>query len=212
DAALVDAGVREGGDCTAVTGACDLVLQDCAPSADGEQRECVVVGSGGSYRTECRPVQPSQQLPQGRACCSNAADNPCLPGLTCVGPPCVDGGSVLGRCSPACCRGDDLACGQSDPEGISGRCDITLFDTSSSTELHAVCSYRERCRPFGQEACRAGQTCLVEDRLGSASCVTTFGKGLGEPCAFSNDCADGLSCLNTGDGAVCRMMCLTPNA
>jgi hypothetical protein len=211
DASLPEAS-PDGGGCTAVTGACDLVLQDCTPGSKGEQRECVVVGSGGAYGTECRAVRSSQQLPKGRACCSNAADNPCLPGLTCVGPPCSDGGPVLGRCSPACCPGDDRACGQSDPEGISGRCDITLFDTASDTELHGVCSYRERCKPFGQESCREGLTCLVEDRLGSASCITTFGKLEGEPCHFSNDCADGLFCLDTGGGAICRMMCLTPGA
>jgi hypothetical protein len=205
-------GTADGGNCTAVTGACDLVLQDCPPGSRGEERECVVARTSGVYATECRAVQPSQQLPRGRACCSNAGQNPCLPGLSCIGSPCVDGGPATGRCSPACCIGDDKACGRSDPEGIAGHCDITLFDTESDTELHPVCSYRERCKPFRQEPCKPDQMCQVEDKVGSASCITTFDKGLGEACGFANDCGDGLFCLDTGAGGVCRMMCLTPNA
>lgn len=203
---------RDGGHCAPVKGACDVVLQDC-PDKDGKPQECVVTGADASYATACQPAQPSQALPRGRSCCPGAA-NPCLPGLTCVGDPCVDGGPVTGRCSPACCEGDDTACGQSDPEGISGACDITLF-VEDDTEIHRVCSYRERCRPFGQGAtCKPGQTCLVEDKLGSAGCINSFNKTLGEACKYGNDCADGLLCLTLvgEDGGVCRMQCLTPNA
>lgn len=203
----------DGGNCTAVTGDCDIVLQDCPPDDKGKTQECVVTSASGGFKTACRAVQPSQQLPKGRSCCPNApGGNPCLPGLTCVGRPCQDGGPVTGRCAPACCRGDDQVCGQSDPEGIAGLCDIVLFDTDSNTELHPTCSYRERCKPFGQEPCKPGQMCMVEDKVGSASCISTFDKKVGEPCGFSNDCGDGLFCLNTGDGGICRMMCLTPNS
>lgn len=206
-----DAGSVEGGNCSAVTGECDIVLQDCADGPNGQKRECVVSGSGTTFSTRCVPVQGSQQLPMGRACCpNNPGGNPCLPGLTCVGDPCVDGGPVTGRCSPACCQGDNQACGTSQPEGIAGACDITLF--SGETEIHHVCSYRQRCKPFGEEPCQPGQACLVEDELGTAGCISTQGKALGEGCTFGNDCADGLFCLNIGDGGVCRMMCLTPGA
>lgn len=207
-----DGGVGDGGHCSAVTGPCDVVLQDCPNDAKGQAQECVVTGTETSLTTRCVPVQASQTLPKGRSCCPGA-DNPCLPGLTCVGDPCVDGGPKTGRCSPACCEGDDQACGLSE-DGIAGACDITLF-LGEDTEVHRVCSYRERCKPFGVEPCKPGNLCLVEDKFGTAGCINTFDKQLGEACKFSNDCADGLMCFSDqADGGAprCRMICLTPNS
>jgi hypothetical protein len=204
---------REGGACTAVQGPCDIVLQDCPRDAKGQQQECVVRSTGGGgLATRCIPVQSSQALPAGRACCAGEG-NPCLPGLTCVGDPCVDGGPATGRCSPACCEGDDQACGRSDPEGIAGACDIALF--VGGAEVHRVCSYRRRCKPFRQEACEPGSACIIEDPSGTAGCVNSFDKQAGEECRFGNDCADGLTCSTLGtDGGAgrCRWQCLTPNA
>jgi len=205
-------GVKEGGNCSVVKGACDIVLQNCPDDSKGQKQECVVSQTDKTLTTKCIAVQSSQTLPQGHSCCPGSA-NPCLPGLTCVGSPCVDGGPVTGRCSPACCKGDDQACGLSDPEGIQGTCDITLF--SGDTELHDVCSYRQRCKPFGQEPCKAGDLCIIEDKLGTAGCINSFEKALGESCKFSNDCADGLFCfspLQDGGDPKCRMICLTPNS
>ena len=193
-----------GGNCSAVKGECDIVLQDCAP-----QQECVVDNSGV---TVCQPVQGSQQLEKGRACCPNTAGNPCLPGLTCVGSACVDGGPATARCSPACCKGDDQHCGASVPEGIAGACDLTLVDPTSSKELYQVCTYRQRCEPFQVEPCKAGETCLVEDMAGTASCVTSAGKTNRQPCSFGNECADGLICLGDPDASVCHYACVLPGS
>lgn len=212
EAAAADAGGVDGGRCSAVTGDCDIVLQDCPKDAKGQPQECVVSGSGTSFRTRCIAVQASQTLPKGRSCCPGA-DNPCLPGLSCVGDPCVDGGPKSGRCSPACCEGDDQACGLSE-DGIAGACDITLL-VGGETEVHRVCSYRERCKPFGEEPCKPGNLCLVEDKFGTAGCINSFDKQLGEACRFSNDCADGLMCfsgLADGGSPRCHMVCLTPNS
>jgi len=200
---------REGG-CTAVKGPCDLVVQDCADDAKGRKQECVVARAPtGELTTQCVPVQPSQQLPMGRGCCPGSA-NPCLPGLTCVGDPCVDGGPVTGRCTPACCEGDDVSCGQSDPEGIGGQCDLSLF--VESNEVHRVCSYRERCKPFGVEPCKQGQLCIVEDKVGTAGCIGSNNIQNRQPCQFANDCADGYICVGPAGAGICRMFCLTPNS
>lgn len=207
----VEAGVDAPG-CSAVTGACDIVRQDCPNDPEGQPQECVVTRVGGVLRTRCAGVKPSQTLPKGRGCCPGEA-NPCLPGLTCVGAPCVDGGAPTGRCTPACCPGDDRACGRSDPEGIAGACDIGLL--VDQTEAHNVCSYRERCKPFEQEPCAGDRLCLVEDKAGTAGCITSFGKKVGEECRFANECADGLMCQGaSGDGGAgrCRIVCLTPYA
>lgn len=207
DAALppADAGREAGGrQCSPVKGTCDIVLQDCPP-----QEECVVRGSS----TACVLVATSQQLPIGRGCCPNAPRNPCLPGLTCVGNACVDGGATTtGRCSPACCQGDDLACGKSDPEGISGTCDLVLVSPGTTDPLYYVCTYRQRCKPFELEPCKPGETCIVEDAVGTASCVDSFGKTNRQPCTFGNECADGLVCLGAADAAVCHFACLLPGS
>jgi hypothetical protein len=213
DAPIGDGGVKEGGNCSVVKGQCDIVLQDC-PDSKGAKQECVVRETNGKLTTQCIAVQSSQTLPAGRACCPNAAGgNPCLPGLTCTGSPCVDGGPITGRCTPACCEGDDQSCGLSDPEGIAGSCNVML--AYDDKEAHFVCSYRERCKPFKQEPCKTGQTCLIEDKLGSAGCLSSFGKAIGADCTFANDCADGLFCFtesaDAGTGK-CRMICLTPNS
>lgn len=201
--------VRDGG-CTAVKGPCDLVVQDCAGDANGGKQECVVArAASGELTTQCVPVQPSQLLPMGRGCCPGSA-NPCLPGLTCVGDPCEDGGPVTGRCTPACCEGDDVSCGQSDPEGIGGQCDLALF--VGSNEVHRVCSYRERCKPFGVEPCKKGQLCIVEDKVGTAGCIASNNVQNRQPCQFANDCADGYICVGPEGASTCRMSCLTPNS
>lgn len=204
-----EAGKDAGGRCTPVRGPCDLVLQDC-PDDRGVRQECV---TSGTTTTACQPVQASQHLPTGRACCPNSAGgNPCLPGLTCVGMPCTDGGPVTGRCSPACCEGDDQACGRSDPEGISGACDLTLVDPDHDIPLHSVCTYRERCKFFGVEPCSEGRVCLLDDETVTSSCVDSFGKGNRESCTFANECADGYVCVGTDDASTCRTVCLRPDA
>jgi hypothetical protein len=177
---------------------------------NGKAQECVITSGSGGPTTTCIAVQASQQLAQGQACCPSTTENPCLPGLTCVGNACADGGPKTGRCTPACCKGQDSYCGKSDPEGISGACDLTLY--LGNTPVHDVCSYRERCKPFGVEPCNGGKACLVEDKTGTATCITAQGKPLGASCNFANDCADGLMCIGGGDAGTCRMMCLTPGA
>ncbi|MBX3189778.1 MAG: hypothetical protein KF819_22325 [Labilithrix sp.] len=198
--------------CNPVKGPCDLILQDC-PDKAGKKQECVVTGTT-TFTTECIAQQASQQLPTGRACCPGTQanpGNPCLPGLTCVGRPCDDAGGGGGRCSPACCKGDDSICGKSDPEGITGACDLTLV-ADENQPIHDVCSYRERCKPFQVERCKVNQICLVEDKIGTASCLSSFGKTNRQPCTFANECADGLICIGGGDAGQCRTACLTPGS
>lgn len=191
-----------GGDCSIVKGACDIVLQDCP-----DKKECVV---DSTNKTVCRAVQASQQLGIGRACCPGTGSNPCAPGLSCIGNECSDGGPQTGRCSPACCAGNDVACGKSDPEGISGACDLTIVDPGGGLDaaLYNVCTYAKQCKPFKIEPCDPNEICTVDDKVGTASCVLSNGKTNRQPCAAKNDCADGLICLADG---ICRFACLLPN-
>ena len=205
-----DTGPQGGGHCppdgSPVTSSpCDVVLQDCPKDSKGNTQECVVNGTA----SECVALQASEQLSIGKACCSNnSSGNPCSPGLTCVGNPCVDGGPISGRCSPACC--DDKVCGKSDPEGITGSCDLTIVN-DTQTPLYNVCSYRLRCQPFGVEPCTNGQGCEIDDSQGTATCIDTSGKTNRQSCSFKNDCADGYICFGGGATGLCHYMCLLPN-
>jgi hypothetical protein len=200
------------GNCTVVTGACDLVLQNCPPDKNGQPQECVVTGSGTSNSTSCVGVTASEQLPMGHACCPSNTSNPCLPGLTCSGGgACVDGGPQTGRCSPTCCMGDDTSCGKSVPEGIAGACDLTVVDQNNNP-LYNVCSYQIPCKPFGVESCPPGQACEIQDSTGAAGCIFTNDLDAGSTCNFANDCADGLICANSGDAGTCIFECLVPGS
>lgn len=207
--AIADAGPREGGHCTQVRGPCDLVLQDCPRSKNGVEQECVVTGSGNTLTTECIVVQTAPKLAQGASCCAGS-ENPCKPGLTCVGPPCTQSNGIkAGRCAPYCCKGDDSTCGASQPEGIAGKCDLSLVEGANA--VGDVCSYRADCRPFGLQPCRPAEICLVDDADAGAHCLTGTGKKDHERCTFANDCADGLICVGAGDFGLCRTACILPN-
>ena len=208
-----DTGPQSGGHCApdgspVTSSPCDVVLQDCPKDSKGNTQECLVVGTA----SECVAVTASEQLPIGRACCSNnPTGNPCRPGLSCIGTPCTDAGPnaglITGRCSPACC--DDKICGKSDPEGTAGSCDITIVD-DKDVPLYQACTYRERCLPFLVEPCKNGQGCEIDDNQGTSTCIDTSGKTDHQSCSFKNDCADGFICLG-GATSICRMMCHVPN-
>jgi hypothetical protein len=218
---IVDAGGPEvKANCSPINSACDIVLQNCNPK-NGQPQECVDTGSG----TACVPIGTSQHLPRGHACCPNPSKgaNPCGAGLQCIGAPddpCSSDAGLTGRCAPACC--DDDVCGKSDPEGFSGRCDLSIVDNANS-ELFKVCDYNPPCKPFHVEACPSGFTCVVQDKFGTSSCVGIYAvtdagstsTGLPEktPCNSLNACADGLLCVGPPDGgSTCQWACLTPNS
>ena len=208
------------GACSPVNGPeCDIVLQNCAP-ASGQPRQCVSVTLGdGGPSTQCRATNAAQHLPKGHSCCPTAAQDPCLPGLTCIGAnddTCATDAALTGRCSPACC--DDNVCGKSDPEGFAGRCELHIV-SDKSAELYTVCAYNQQCKQFHVQACPQGFTCILDDNVGTSSCVSIFnpdgGPGIaeGQPCSSANGCADGMMCLSAGDGgSTCSFLCFTPGA
>jgi hypothetical protein len=203
----------EGG-CSPVKGACDLVTQDC-PSGSwcGVEQQ-----PDGSYVAACTPSQAVQHVAAGYACCPTAqeANDPCLPGLECVGDPCV-GDAGGGRCTPHCCPGDDTPCGAS-PEGFTGHCDVGVVD-NAGTPLYEACEYAPPCEPLGLVACPAGYACLVQDKTGDSKCSEIFNGGAaaateGQACKYDNACAAGLMCLTEtapegGTTSQCLMLCYT---
>jgi hypothetical protein len=114
----------------------------------------------------------------------------------------------------------------SDPEGISGACDIGItFDGTNSS--YYLCTYKEFCKPLGVQPCKtAGSVCVVTDKQGTASCQPIFnGDASAEHQPCGNGCADGLGCFikQFSDGGVatfpdggpqdeCLWFCYTPNS
>jgi hypothetical protein len=203
------------GNCAPVKGACDIVLQNC-----GAGKECVVSrGSDGGFATACFPTTNNEHIPMGSPCCPGA-QNPCLPGLECLGASCQGDAAPTSRCAPHCCTGDDSICGQS-PEGYPGHCDTNVNSGGSNpVDLFEICTYSAVCKPFGIIACPSGTACEVLDNLGSAKCDNIYnpadsgpgGAKEGDPCAALNQCADGLMCFGSNNADKCKMLCLIANS
>jgi hypothetical protein len=213
-AAPFDAAIPIEGGCSPINGACDIVLQNCPAN-----KECASAAEAG---TACVAIAPTRHLPRGHVCCASATDDPCGPGLHCIGPrnDCNGDAGASGRCSPACCADD--VCGTSDPEGFAGRCDLSIVD-GTGKERFKVCDYDPPCRPFHLESCPTNFTCVTQDQYGTSSCIGIYaptdsgtiptGYTEGMPCDTSNGCADGLACLGAGDaGSTCKWLCLEPNS
>jgi hypothetical protein len=221
----VDAAGDDAGGCSPAKGPCNLVAQDCPPAKNGQPQECVAgVDNAGAPITQCQSTQPSQLLQAGRACCPDDNSNPCLPGLTCLGTACADGGPQTGRCSPACC--DNSQCGMSFPEGISGTCNVDIVGPNN-TVLFSGCTYQETCKPLGVQPCKTpNSACMVQDQFGTSICNVLFGTPIAEhaQCGGVNQgCGDGMDCFgkslpdgaayNLPDGAPateCLYFCYTP--
>jgi hypothetical protein len=221
-----DAGAEAAGDagdesvlqgaCEPIDGSCDLVTQDCPA---GKQCSQVQNFSGTSF-TECTATNSHQHIDKGYPCCPRDPTDQCLPGLQCIGNDCAPdagpGPGGEGRCTPACCRGDDTPCGAS-PEGFPGVCNEQIVDPSTKQTLYWVCIYSQPCKPFGVQPCKQGEGCYLSgDMSGGAECAETYNNGLpgikeGQPCGSVNSCVDGTDCLGAGDGGafVCTMVCYT---
>ena len=117
--------------------------------------------------------------------------NACAPGLTCFG----------SRCRPYCDKSEasdpELACESHCPHGVAAMGDtpelagLGICHARPCVEDGATCGDKEGCYLAGGWMC---------NWAGEAS--------RGETCAASNDCAAGLSCFGTGDGAFqCHTMC-----
>jgi hypothetical protein len=187
------------GSCEAgITGSCDIVAQNC-----GTGKECAVVQTDAGDQLAC-VTNTTGSIKEGYAC-TPGNSNPCVAGLECI----------LNRCAKHCCFGDDTACGKSQPEGNTGRCDLTI-SVGSITNAYTACTYSASCEPFDIQPCAATQTCNIKDSNGTAVCIDYASPdgGLPEktPCKYANDCKDGLICAGNLDGGapICQWECYTP--
>jgi hypothetical protein len=181
-----DAGTCAPGTATNVTGACDLVLQDC-PSG----LTCRIQPTdAGDYTTACVDIgNGAKKL--GQTCASH---DECAEKLYCA----------LGKCTRPCCP--TLEAQQC---GSGGSCDMTINYGSSWVE---ICTFSAPCTPWTND-CPSGpeSDCHVgsgnELKCSFPNYAADAGSTLGMSCQYLNDCQDSQQCdFSTGSG-VCRWLC-----
>jgi hypothetical protein len=199
------------GNCSPVNGpACDIVRQNCPKG-----KECVLVDDPDAalgVSTACFSTTPTEHLAIGSFCCppANENDNPCDPGMVCIGNPCIgDGGSGGGggNCSPGCCAGLDGGmpsnnCG-TNPTGYKGQCDLNIINNESQV-LYSACTYSAKCITLDVAPCGNGYECVVENEAGASECLFIIGPdggSVGVPAGGNcsmYDCAPNLGCIVLG--------------
>ena len=102
---------------------CDMVKQDCADvTATCEYDSTAMHNVCGTRATG--------SATKGESC---ASPSDCDKGLFCY----------AGKCTPACCTGDNSVCG-----GTGGRCDLAITDPTTKAVIYHTCSYSAKCSPF----------------------------------------------------------------
>ena len=171
---------------------CDVVRQDCA----GGQR-CTYVSQGGTTRRQC---VEAGTVGEGVPCTLSPTDgslayDTCQKGLFCKDAPATDGGTAF------FCR---RLCHATPQCGSSGECN-TVLRLEGTAELPLVCGPSSaRCDPFSQN-CTSPLSCYPSNS--GPVCAGTGTRGEGQTCDFSNQCARGSTCVNTGRGLTCRPLC-----
>ncbi|MBI2394604.1 MAG: hypothetical protein HYV09_33855 [Deltaproteobacteria bacterium] len=177
----VDTGTKTdggGGGCNAHTGdECDIVKQDCASAA------ATCVYDNAVSHNACKTLTTGTKL-KGESC---ATQNDCDRGLFCYG----------GKCSPACCSGDNSVC------GAGGTCNLAIT-ASGGAVIYYACSYSDKCNPFKYD-CPTGQVCLFSSEPDSFKCSTPsagtpLAQGPGNACEYANDCGESQSCFKLSSG------------
>ncbi|MBI3205429.1 MAG: hypothetical protein HYZ29_28070 [Myxococcales bacterium] len=178
-----DAGTCAPGTATNVTGACDLVQQNCPA---GQTCRIEQMDAGG-YTTACIVLSTGTKK-LGEAC---AAHKECEPKLSCA----------LGKCTHPCCS--DAQCGS------AGSCDMKI---SYGTSFMQVCTFSASCTPWAKDCPPGPESDCHVAASGKLKCswpnyTIDAGSTLGMACQFLNDCQDSQQCDFAGGSGVCRWLC-----
>jgi hypothetical protein len=174
-------------------GRCEpTAMNGCDPAACGCSRNQRCIWGGAMARAICfdPPAVPERAPGAAGERCTSAAE--CEVGTSC-GEPAV--------CSIGCITNND--CG-------GDQCHLQADDSR-------VCL--RRCDPVGGGDCEPQTTCVPtsdQTLVQHAFCagvksdmVNPTPSGVGEPCRYSSDCADGLGCIETPAGPTCTPWCRT---
>ncbi|NTX01760.1 hypothetical protein [Myxococcus sp. CA040A] len=181
---------RTGSRCFAA--ACDVVQQNCA-----QGQRCTYVSAGATTERRCVEAGASAE---GARCTLAPTDggveyDTCAAGLFCKDERQDDGGTGF------FCR---RLCHATTQCGDAGECN-TVLRLAGTSELPLLCGPRSQaCDPFAQ-GCTAPLSCYPASS--GPVCAGSGTRGTGETCDFSNQCAPGSACVNTGRGLNCRPLC-----
>jgi hypothetical protein len=157
---------------------CNMVKQDCAAIDE----TCEFDSSKG--HNTCQKLTVGT-VGKGEKC--DSATNPCDRGLFCYS----------GKCSPACCPGDNSVCGGSGICNLS----ITAPGDAGDVVLYHTCTYSDNCHPFKYD-CPTDQVCLFSEEPDVFACSTpstsaAYSAAPGINCLYANDCGESQACFNT---------------
>lgn len=174
---------------------CDMVKQNCADSA------ATCVYDNASKHNICSKLTTGTKI-KGEAC---SAPSDCDKGLFCYS----------GKCSPACCSGDNSVC------GAGGACNLAITDPDTDAVVYHACTYSAKCNPFKYD-CPAGQICLFSSEPDVFKCsapsggASSLGVAPGGTCKYVNDCGESQACFtkttDAGATSSCMLFCwmMTP--
>lgn len=182
-----DAGTCAPGTATNVTGACDLVAQNCPAG----QTCRVEQTDAGTYQSACLSLgNGTKKL--GEACTTHGD---CQAKLSCA----------LAKCTRPCCPALEA-----EQCGAAGSCDMKISYGSSS--FVQVCTFSAPCTPWAKD-CPPGpeSDCHVgagnELKCSIPNYAPDAGSTLGMPCQYLNDCQDSQQCDFSSGSGVCRWLC-----
>ncbi len=121
---------------------CNMLAQDCADPTE----TCVF--DDAAKKAVCGKL-PIGTATKGESC---STQGDCDRGLFCYS----------GKCTPACCPGDNSLC------GAGGACNLSITASDDST-IHYACTYSSKCNPFKYD-CPSGQVCLFNEEPDSFKC------------------------------------------
>lgn len=171
----------------------------------------------------CDPVGNTGCTDQGTACVFNTVDNEvqcrtpgmamheqmcnqiqhdCEPGFACIN---IGNGPM---CHRVCDEQSATAC--SDVTGMSNDYTCAVYNDPQTNQplLYGVCVGINACNPAEKAAaCPAGETCSLVSQNGDTSCEMSGTAMAGQSCGPQMNCADGLICVNVGQGGVCWEAC-----
>ena len=171
---------------------CNMVKQDCPDPT----QTCDFIATANHNQCVKNPIGPGAK---GDACSPSSG---CDRGLFCY----------QGKCSPACCLGDDSAC------GAGGQCnlDITQPGDAGDVIIYHACTYAAACHPFKYD-CPANEDCLWDSAPDSFACAVpstpaAYSAVPNITCKYANDCGESQACFNlmgTDSGAdyKCYLFC-----
>ncbi len=166
---------------------CNMLAQDCADPTE----TCVF--DDAAKKAVCGKL-PIGTATKGESC---STQGDCDRGLFCYS----------GKCTPACCPGDNSLC------GAGGACNLSITASDDST-IHYACTYSSKCNPFKYD-CPSGQVCLFNEEPDSFKCSEPAKDGglsakPGIPCEYANDCGESQLCTKLtsgGDAAGATSQC-----